>query len=128
MKSTLCAFHGPYYTHRKNFCKSFFQKIEKNFLRNFSFSVHFSLDKRNFSFSVHFSLDKRNFSFSVHFSLDTIAKLCPSKFGVFPPFRDSIHYYRLLDLPLQMLQDRYTFQSLPKYYCLWVIRHYHTFY
>ena len=110
---------------KRNFSFSVHFSLDK---RNFSFSMHFSLDKRNFSFSVHFSLDKRNFSFSVHFSLDTIAKLCPSKFGVFPPFRDSIHYYRLLDLPLQMLQDRYTFQSLPKYYCLWVIRHYHTFY
>ena len=132
---------GPIIPTEKTFARVFFKKSKKIFCeifsfsvhfsldkRNFSFSVHFSLDKRNFSFSVHFSLDKRNFSFSVHFSLDTIAKLCPSKFGVFPPFRDSIHYYRLLDLPLQMLQDRYTFQSLPKYYCLWVIRHYHTFY
>ena len=113
----------------KKLLQEFFSKNRKKFFCEiFSFSVHFSLDKRNFSFSVHFSLDKRNFSFSVHFSLDTIAKLCSSKFDVSPPFRDSIHYYRLLDLPLQMLQDRYTFQSLPKYYCLWVIRHYHTFY
>ena len=81
-KSTLCAFHERYYTHRKNFCKSFFQKIEKKFFAKFSFSVHFSLDKRKF---LRF----------VHFSLDIIAKPCPSKFGVFPPFRDSIYYYRL---------------------------------
>ena len=132
---------GPIIPTEKTFARVFFKKSKKIFCeifsfsvhfsldkRNFSFSVHFSLDKRNFSFSVHFSLDKRNFSFSVHFSLDTIAKLCSSKFDVSPPFRDSIHYYRLLDLPLQMLQDRYTFQSLPKYYCLWAIRHYHTFY
>ena len=141
VKSTLCAFHVPYYTHRKNFCKSFFSKNRKNFLRKFfdfvHFSldkrkflcaVHFSLDKRNFLCAVHFSLDKRNFLCAVHFSLDTIAKLCPSKFGVFPPFHDSTHYYHLSNLPHRMLQALNTFQSLPKYYYLLAIRHYHTFY
>ena len=125
----------------KTFARVFFKKSKKNFCEIFSFLVHFSLDKRNFRDSCIFHLTSENFCDSCIFhltsenfcdscifSLDTIAKLCPSKFGVFPPFHDSIYYYHLLDLPLQMLQVLYTFQSLPKYYYLWVIHYYHTFY
>ena len=128
MKSTLCAFHEPYYTHRKNFCKSFFQKKSKKiFCEIFSFLVHFHLTSEKFSDSCIFHLTSEILRF-VHFSLDTKAKLCPSKSVVFHPFHDSTHYYHLLDSPLQMLQVLCTFQSLPKYYYLWVIRYCHTFY
>ena len=132
---------SPIIPTEKTFARVFFKKSKKIFCEIFSFSVHFSLDKRKFLRFVHFSLDKRKFlrfvHFSldkrkflrfVHFSLDTIAKLCPSKSDVFPPFRDSTHYYHLIDLPHRMLQVPSTFQSLPKYYYLWAIRHYHTFY
>ena len=113
----------------KTFARVFFKKSKKIFCEIFSFSVHFSLDKRKFlrfvhfsldkrkflcavHFSldkrkflcaVHFSLDKRKFLCAVHFSLDIIAKPYPSKSDVFHPFHDSTHYYHLLDLPRQTI-------------------------
>lgn len=132
---------SPIIPTEKTFARVFFKKNRKIFCENFSILCTFHLTSEIFRFRCIFHLTSENFCVpcifhltseifrdSCIFHLTIRAKLCPSKFGVFPPFRDSIYYYRLLDLPPQMLQDPCTFQSLPKYYCLLAIRHCHTFY
>ena len=145
---------SPIIPTEKTFARVFFKKSKKIFCENFSILCTFRLTSEIFCVSCIFHLTSENFcvpcifhltsekfcvpctfrltseNFCVPctFRLTIRAKLRPSKFGVFPPFRDSIYYYRLLDSPLQMSQDPCTFQSLPKYYYLWVIHYYHTFY
>ena len=68
---------SPIIPTEKTFARVFFKKSKKIFCENFSFLVHFSLDKRNFCDSCIFHLTSKNFCDSCIFHL-TSKNFCDS--------------------------------------------------